>query len=171
MRALLLIVLGGLIVWVWFNMTDVRVQSGGPVQAAPQPTVTPTSIQAPLVQQLRSTPTQVPSQPTPPAHLPTQAQDGGQGHSLQAPPALTAQEAASWCRVSGCTPDQFRPLTEANGVLNPRGLIFDGQGGFYTFSLPAKVAIDSWDGFQAQHGVRGPITVQKVAGVTLRDFR
>ena len=161
------------------------------VQHPPQPAGVANAQATPIVIHL-PTPTPIPQQETVPASQaqpasavgrqqpvvvqssPNQPQQVSSPVQVQPSPQkqLTPAEAAMWCQRSGCSPSQFSPLVESGtGLINPRGLKFQGKGRFYTFTLPADVAMDYWNGFTAHHGVQGALTVEQVAEASIRDFR
>lgn len=81
---------------------------------------------------------------------------------------LTPSIAAQWC-APRCTPNQFSPLIESDGVENIQGLLYKNDtNSCIPFMLPHGISIDAWTGTETLTGVTGPIDLPSICSASLR---
>jgi hypothetical protein len=86
--------------------------------------------------------------------------------SVASPAELTPTAAVAWCQPR-CTVASFTRLQESNGVANPYGLKFEGDGLCYSFQIPAAIQYEAWDGTRLNTGL-GPAALPRVCGAAFR---
>ena len=85
---------------------------------------------------------------------------------------LTPAEVQSWCHARAgssakCDLSRFEPLVEQSaGLVNPFGVHMQ-TGDAVAIDLPAQVAADVWNCFQAMH-IEGPAHLDQVCEMSVR---